>query len=212
MKLFRAFALLLLATSAAAAAHAQAPAGGTVVVTGGGAASVSRAAKRPKGFSSDVPPLLLKARKIFISNGGSDAGLYPHPFSGTQDRAYGYFCDKMDDIDHFQRVDNPADADIVLEVSMISPPGSVNGSKSRGVGDALPTFKLIAYDRPSHYILWVVSQTVDSANLQKTHDKNFDAAIDDVIAQFMAAATGTPMPQSPTPPKPEATDPYKLPS
>ncbi len=76
----------------------------------------------------------------------------------------------------------------------MAPPGSVSGSKSSGTGDALPAFKLVVYDRRSHYILWVLNQTVDKANLQKTHDKNLDAAVDWVVTQFMAAATGTPPP------------------
>jgi hypothetical protein len=184
--------LLFLCAGLSADLYAQAPAGSTVIVNNG-PSSVSRASKRPQGFNSSIPPLLLKAHTVFVSNAGSDAGLYPHPFSGTQDRAYGYFCDKIDDIDHFERVDVPGDADLVLEVSMLAPPGSVSGNKVSGTGDALPTFKLVVYDRPSHYILWTVSQTVDVARLQKTHDKNFDMSIDDVIKQFLAAATGRPL-------------------
>ena len=193
--------LVVLTVAGSTVARGQAT-GGTVIVTGGGGASrVTKGAKRPQGFSSEPPPLLLKAKTVFVSNAGSDAGLFPHPFTGTQDRAYGYFCDKIDDNDHFSRVNVPADADLVLEVSMNAPPGSVAGNKSKGTGDALPTFKIVAYDRASHYILWVVSQTVDEANLQKTHDRNFDAAIDSAFTQFMATATGTPIPPPPPPPK-----------
>ncbi|MGD0444845.1 MAG: hypothetical protein ABSA39_13005, partial [Edaphobacter sp.] len=35
-----------------------------------------------------VPPQLLNAKKVFISNAGADSGLFPHPFSGDPDRAY----------------------------------------------------------------------------------------------------------------------------
>ena len=52
--------------------------------------------------------------------------------------------------------------------------------------DPLPTFKLTIYDRPTHYVLWTISQTIDPANLQKTHDKNFDTALDSVVQQFEA--------------------------
>lgn len=201
MKMAHTVLLASLLLAAPGVAFAQAT-GGTVVVAGGGASGVTKAAKRPQGFTSAPPPLLLKAHTVFVSNAGADAGLFPHPFTGTQDRTYGYFCDRIDDADHFERVDNPADADIVLEVSLIAPPGSVSGSKSIGTGDALPAFKLVAYDRPTHYILWAVNQTVDKATLQKTHDKNLDAAVDSVFNQFMAAAMGKPMMS--VEPKPEA--------
>jgi hypothetical protein len=52
-------------------------------------------------------------------------------------------------------------------------------------------FKLTVFDRPTHYILWTVTQTVDQAVRQETHDKNFDETIDSVVSQLqMAAGTG----------------------
>jgi hypothetical protein len=38
-----------------------------------------------------VPPPLLNAKKVFISNAGADSGLFPHPFSGDPDRPYNQF-------------------------------------------------------------------------------------------------------------------------
>ena len=38
--------------------------------------------------AAPVPPQIFSAKKIFVSNGGADSGLFPHPFSGTPERAY----------------------------------------------------------------------------------------------------------------------------
>jgi len=57
-----------------------------------------------------------------------------------------------------------------------------------GASDPLPTFKLTVFDRPTHYVLWTVSQTIDPANLQKTHDKNFDDALSSLLQQLLLAA------------------------
>jgi hypothetical protein len=38
-----------------------------------------------------VPSAIFSAKKVFLSNGGADSGLFPHPFSGSQDRAYNQF-------------------------------------------------------------------------------------------------------------------------
>lgn len=59
----------------------------TTVITGGpGPGHVTKSADRPQGVTSPVPELLTQAKKIFLANGGADAGLFPHPFTGTQPR------------------------------------------------------------------------------------------------------------------------------
>jgi hypothetical protein len=55
-------------------------------------ASPLRAQQDPQPQSVDasaapVPPAIFSAKKVFLSNAGSDSGLFPHPFSGSQDRA-----------------------------------------------------------------------------------------------------------------------------
>jgi hypothetical protein len=149
-------------------------------------------ANRDQSVTAPVPPLLVSAHKLFLSHGGAEAGLFPHPFTGSQDRAFGELYHMVQSNDRFQLVDAPADADIVLELQLLPPSEALGGNKQKGTGDPLPIFKLIAYDRPTHYILWTVTQTVDSATLQKTHDKNFDEALESVWKQFLAAASGTP--------------------
>jgi len=128
-----------------------------------------------------VPPLLNRAKSVFISNAGSDSGLFPHPFSGDSDRGYNQFYAAVQSMGRFNLVDNPADADLVLELRLHAPSGPANADKSKGASDPLPMFRLVVWDRRTHYILWAVTESIGQANLQKTHDRNFDDALADLV-------------------------------
>jgi len=144
--------------------------------------------ERPAAVNAPVPALLLQGHTVFLSNGGADAGLFPHPFAGTQDRGYGAFYNALAASGRFQLVDSPAKAALVFELELTAPNGPMSGNKVAGASDPLPTFKLTVFDRPTHYVLWTVSQTIDPANLQKTHDKNFDDALSSLLQQLLLAA------------------------
>ena len=49
-------------------------------------------------------------------------------------------------------------------------------------------FRLVVYDAKSHYALWTVTSSIELAFLQKTHDKNFDTALTEVLNQFLKIA------------------------
>ena len=122
--------------------------------------------------------MLTRAKKIFLSNGGADSGLFPHPFSGDQDRAYDEFYARVKALGRFDMVSDPADADLVLELQLTAPNGPKDADKAKGASDPLPMFRLVIWDRKTHFMLWTLTESIDRANLQKTHDKNFDTAID----------------------------------
>jgi hypothetical protein len=44
--------------------------------------------------------------------------------------------------------------------------------------------RLVIYDRKTHYILWTLTESIDVALLQKTHDRNLDDAISAIVAEF----------------------------
>ena len=41
--------------------------------------------------------------------------------------------------------------------------------------------RLVIYDRPTHYVLWALTESIDPAALQKTHDHNFDEAVANLV-------------------------------
>lgn len=141
-----------------------------------------------------IPPAIAKAKTIFISNAGSDSGLFPEPFSGDPDRAYTEFSAALAANRRFDLVDDPAYADLVLELRLFAPYGPTNPNKQNGTADPRPMFRLVVYDTKSHYILWTFTQSIELAYLQKTHDKNFDAALTGILNQFLQIAGKPPAP------------------
>lgn len=131
--------------------------------------------------AAPVPPQLLKAKTVFISNAGADSGLFPHPFSGDPDRAYNGFYADVVSWGRYQLVASPGEADLVFEVQLTAPNGPANANKQKGASDPLPMFRLVIYDRPTHYVLWALTESIEPATLQKTHDHNFDEALSNLV-------------------------------
>lgn len=141
----------------------------------------------PTAASSDaapVPPALINAKKIFLSNAGADSGLFPHPFSGSPDRGYNLLYALLQRSGRYEIVGSPEDADLVFELQLSSPFGPQNPNKVNGAPDPLPMFRLVILDRKTHYILWTFTESVDRANLQKTHDRNFEQAVEALVSDL----------------------------
>jgi hypothetical protein len=128
-----------------------------------------------------VPALLLNAKKVFVSNAGADSGLFPHPFSGDPDRAYNEFYANVEGWGRYQLVATPAEADLIFELQLTAPNGPANADKQKGASDPLPMLRLVIYDRPTHYVLWALTESIEPAALQKTHDHNFDEAVANIV-------------------------------
>jgi hypothetical protein len=128
-----------------------------------------------------VPPQLLSAKTVFISNAGADSGLFPHPFTGDQDRAYNQFYADVESWGRYELVSSPAEADLIFELQLTAPNGPSNADKSKGASDPLPMLRLVIYDRPTHYVLWALTESIEPAALQKTHDHNFEEAVSRLV-------------------------------
>lgn len=144
-------------------------------------------AQSPGGLPAPgpVPPALAAARTIFVSNAGADSGLFPEPFSGDTNRPYSQLYARLVAAHAFTLVPDPSSADLVLEIQLTAPAGPSRGSKQLGAADPMPMFRLVVYDRKTHYILWTETQSIDVAYLQKTHDRNFDMALDALVTRFL---------------------------
>lgn len=147
-------------------------------------AQTPAAAPPPPASLAPVPPALLNAKTVFISNAGADSGLFPHPFSGDPDRPYNQFYTAIQSWGHYQIVGDPSEADIVLELQLIAPPGPTSGNKINGASDPLPMFRLVIFDRKTHYVLWTLTESIWIAVLQKTHDNNFDSALNAITTDL----------------------------
>jgi hypothetical protein len=136
-----------------------------------------------------VPPAIFAAKKVFISNAGADSGLFPHPFTGTPDRAYNQFYAAVHGWSRYDLVAGPEEADLVLELQLIAPSGPTNANKQKGASDPLPMLRLSIFDRKTHYVLWALTESIAPANLQKTHDRNFDDALSALIVDLKKLTT-----------------------
>jgi hypothetical protein len=150
--------------------------GSTLVLTAALLATLTQA-QSPTPQPAPIPPAILSAKTIFLSNGGADAGLFPHPFSGSTSRGYDEFYAALRSMNHYQLVSSPADSDLVFEFRLLAPLGPSNADKSKGAADPLPTVSVKIYDRPTHYVLWAFSEEIEGAAFQQTHDRNLDEAI-----------------------------------
>jgi hypothetical protein len=131
-----------------------------------------------------VPPAITSARTLFVSNAGADSGLFPEPFSGDPNRAYTEFYSGLKASGKYEIVGDPSEADLVLELQLTAPNGPSKGSKVNGASDPVPMLRLVVYDRKTHSVLWAMTESIEIAFRQKTHDKNFDEAIAAIVADF----------------------------
>ena len=123
-----------------------------------------------------VPSAILAAKKVFISNSGA----YGFIYSGGPNRAYNQFYAALQASGSFEMVGDPSDADLVLElqISDVSP-GSAN-------------FKLLIYDRKTHFLLWTLVEPISTCGRQKTCDANFDEALQVLLLNFEKLAGKSP--------------------
>jgi hypothetical protein len=137
--------------------------------------------------AAPVPAALRSATKFFVSNAGADSGLFPSPFSGDPNRGYNQFYAALKANSQFDLVTDPSDADLVLELQLTAPEGStrsMSSNKVNGAADPVPMFRLVVYDRKTHFVLWAFTSSIDVAYRQKTHDNNFDEALNTLLLEF----------------------------
>jgi hypothetical protein len=94
----------------------------------------------------------------------------------------------------FDLVPDPSDADLVLELELIAPLGPTSANKQNGAPDPVPQFRLVIYDRKTHYILWTLTESIGVALLQPTHDRNFNDALANILLDFQRLASKLPVP------------------
>lgn len=156
--------------------------------------AASAIAQQPAPITAGpIPPAIRTAKAIFVSNAGAGSGLFPSPFSGDQNRGYDQFYAEIRAAGVWELVADPSDADLVLELRLEAPNGAsdpikANQNKPWGIALAMPMFRLVVYDRKTHYVLWAMTQSVGAANLQKTHDRNFDEALTALLLEFEGLA------------------------
>lgn len=134
-----------------------------------------------------IPPAIVHARTVFLSNESADSGLIPDIYSGTPDRGINEFYAALAASQRFKIVSDPAQADLVLSLRLVAPidvAAAREEPRPQGFPQPLPMFRLRIYDRPSHYVLWTLTEPIPKALLQHNADKNFDQAVSALAAEL----------------------------
>lgn len=141
-----------------------------VAALAGGAEGQSPQATAP---AAPVPVQIASAKKIFVSNMGTDA-MSTAAFKREQaeNKPYNVFYAAVKAWGRYQLVDTPGDADLVFEIGFSAP--IVGAGEPTAYG---PQLNLSIVDAKTHFRLWTLFEPVGGAIRRVTWDKNFDAGM-----------------------------------
>lgn len=147
-------------------------------------------AQQTGDVAAPVPPQLLHAHSVFVSNGGGSN--YFTMFGGGPDRAYNSFYSELKKTGHYQLVSSPAEADLIFEIRAIAPAVSGNGTPAYN-----PQVVLTVRDPKSNVVLWTTSANVRAIGTKKHRDRDFDQSVA-VLVDKLAEVTGEPLTEAQT--------------
>ena len=128
-----------------------------------------------------IPPQILSAKKVFISNAGDDCFQFLNVEPGcTTNAFYNEFYAAMKQWGHFEVSSSPADADLVLELTY----GSSWVANGTGTPFLSSTYKLVILDCKTHFKLWSFSVHPDPAMLASNRTKNDALARTQVVTKL----------------------------
>jgi hypothetical protein len=133
-----------------------------------------------------VPGRILAAKRAFIANAGEDERSTTGPlYDGGPDRAYNGFYAGLKSWGHYELVNDPADADLVLEIQFSVERPVLKGDTLTS-SDFDPKFRLTIRDPRSSVLLWGFTEHAQWALLQGNRDKNFDLALAKIVGDVQA--------------------------
>ncbi|HLJ78612.1 MAG TPA: hypothetical protein VKT75_14420 [Acidobacteriaceae bacterium] len=143
-------------------------------------------AQQTATIAAPVPPQVLNARAVFVSNGGGSN--YFEIFSGGPDRGYNTLYMDLQRSQQYELVSSPSQADLIFEIRSIAPAARL------GTDDVVPNPQLILNirDPRTQAILWTTSANVRVFGTKKRRDRQFDACVA-VLLDKVAQITGRPL-------------------
>lgn len=136
--------------------------------------------------AAPVPPQILNARSVFVSNGGGSN--YFEIFSGGPDRGYNTLYADLQRSQQYELVSAPSQADVIFEIRSIAPAVGV-GTDDVGVN---PQLILNICDPKTQAILWTTTANVRVFGTKKRRDRQFDGSVA-VLLDKVAQITGRPL-------------------
>lgn len=143
-------------------------------------------AQQANSSSAPVPPQVLSAHAVFVSNGGGSN--YFEMFDGGPNRAYNTFYSQLKKIGHYELVSSPTQADVIFEIRAIAP----SYEDVNNITEFNPQVILTIRDPKTNAVLWTASANVRAIGTKKHRDKDFDQSVA-VLVDELAQVTGQPL-------------------
>lgn len=155
--------------------------------------STANAQLASAGVSAPVPGQILAAKRLFISNAGSESyGSQSYfrltKYDGGPDRLYNQFYSAIKDWGHYELADTPADADVVYEVRFTSPIVDKE-TKYDLVYD--PQLNLAILDPKTRIALWSLTEHIRPARNREGDNRNFDQAVSRLVERTRMLASSS---------------------
>lgn len=129
-----------------------------------------------------VPEQIVAARRVFISNGGN--ALHFNFFKPT--RAYNQFYAAIKEWGRFTVTASPAEADLILEISLDGEAYQVGHEQ-----EVIPFFKLRLRDPKTQTLLWVFNENLErSGILGIAENLKFDGAMARIVEDLKGLMVG----------------------
>jgi hypothetical protein len=95
----------------------------------------------------------------------------------------------------YELTGTPGDADLWLEIRFTVPPASRPVSQGNSLGSATfdPQFRVVIRDPKTNAVLWGFTEHVAWAILKGNRDKNFDLALDRILADMQRVSAPAPV-------------------
>jgi len=142
-------------------------------------ASSLQAQRPPEPPAAPVPAQILNAKRIFISNPNSEHDARISKYFGGTDGLYNQFYADVKSSGRVEPVTAPADADLVVQLTMGVHPFVA------GYG----AFRLSILDPKTNVLLWTISEPVDPAFLTKTARRNIADALQRLAGDLTTLTT-----------------------
>ena len=139
-------------------------------------ASVLAVAQTKEAPPAPVPAQIITAKRVFVSNGGDDSRFKQ---LGLR-RTYNQFYAGLKEWGHYELVSSPADADLVLEISL-----QAQLEKYGNNLELVPVLHLTAVDPQSRTNLWTFTEELETGKFFVVgghQDEKLDKAMKRIVA------------------------------
>lgn len=166
---------------------------GLVLIVALVAVPAANAQMTPVGVTAPVPGQIVAAKKMFISNAGSESyGSETYfrltRYDGGPDRFYNQFYAAMKTWGRYELADSPVDADVVGEVRFTSP---IVDKQSPNDLVYDPQLSLTFLDPKTRVALWSLTEHIQPARNNEGDNKNFDQAVARIVDHAKMIAAGS---------------------